>query len=85
MPILEALDNDGKRTGRTRMFTQSEYERLLRYVKRPKWILVENDKPKPARKLETPTQPQTIEERLNDPRKSVREAAKQEKESNPLN
>lgn len=45
MPLLEALDNDGKRTGRTRIFTNSEYQRLMR-LKRPMWVLVSNDTPK---------------------------------------
>jgi hypothetical protein len=45
MPILEALDNDGKPTGVKKHFTSDEYNRLKR-LKSPKWILSENEKPK---------------------------------------
>ena len=54
MPLLEALDNKGKRTGRTKLFTTSEYNRLMR-LKKPMWVLLQNDVPKHRTPMETPT------------------------------
>lgn len=53
MPLMEALDNSGKPTGRTRMFSTSEYNRMQKIIKKPKWRLIQGDAPRYREKPKT--------------------------------